>query len=506
MREIPIFIASSVREFEQERQELFSLLDTLNETYGKRGAKLLWNPPETNSRTLSFGGKQLDFDAFIPISEFFILIIGERVGYYTRHEYDLALERFKRTRRPKILPCFLKTASKEVREFRDSIRQAEIGIQYVDFYRDFDDIKNQIRQELTEYVVNSAEADDDEAEADNYLNRIKRKIHTLHGEIEHLNTLTVTQETVTEITYQYAEMERLVRKYKVEPDSLDDYLKFLHRQNLYDTAIELGHWLESFYKLENPGDRAWATLAHELGVCYKSINHYEQAEQYYQAELLIWRKLKDEPWIAQTCNNLGILLKNINRMEEAERYCREALKIRRRLASANPIDYEPSLAHTCNNLGYLLDDTSRKKEAERYYREALEIWRRLASVNSLTYELEVAHVCNNLAYLFIVANEMEVAVSSEQIIKAEPYLQEALKIKRRYAAANPNAYKPDMAVTLYNLGVLEYKRNQPDAATPYFEESLAIFEEFPHFMGEKQMCRDAIDKLQRGFASFPHKQ
>lgn len=153
------------------------------------------------------------------------------------------------------------------------------------------------------------------------------------------------------------------------------------------------------------------------------------------------------------------------------------------------------MALTCGNLRNLLSDTNRPEEAERYYREALEIYQRLAEANPAAYEPDLANICNNLAYLFIVADKMEVPVSPEQIAKAEPYLQEALKIYQRYAAANHKAYKSDVAIALYNWGVLEYKRNQPDAARPYFEKARAIFEEYPHCAKEVQQCRDALARL-----------
>lgn len=491
MREIPIFIASSVREFEQERKELFSLLDTLNATFGKRGAKLVWNPPETSSRTLSFGGKQLDFDAFIPISEFFILIVGQRVGPYTRHEYELALERLKRTRKPKILPCFLETVSQEARDFRDSIRQADIGVQYVDFYKDFGDIKNQILFELTNYVVNIVETDDDETEADNRLDRIKRKIHTLRGEIKYLKTLTVTQETVAEITYQYAEMARLVRKYKVEPDTLLDYMGFLSDQHQYDTAIEVGRWLEGFYQMENPGEEKLAMLKNLLGVCYNDMNQHEQAERYYREALEINRRLAAEnpayeQGVFQTYNNIAVVLENENRKKEAENYYRETLEFYKRLAKANPAAFECDLAIACNNLAALLSDTNRRKEAETHYREAIEIYRRLAKANPAKFEFYVAASYNNLAGLMYATNRIEAT---------ETYYREALKILKRLAKANPVAFEPYVAMTCYNLGRFELQittpkpgvvrlspRKQGDWDTPrrYFEEALSIDEKYPH--------------------------
>ena len=98
------------------------------------------------------------------------------------------------------------------------------------------------------------------------------------------------------------------------------------------------------------------------------------------------------------------------------------------------------MAKSLNNLAILLDDTNRKEEAERRYREALEI-------------------------------------------------------RRRLAKANPNAFEPDLAQSCYNLGLLEWKRDNLEVARRYFGEALSLYEKFPHLESNAQNCRDILDML-----------
>ena len=134
MRDILIFIASSVREFKSARWDIAEVMERLNRVYKKRGVEWIWNRPETESRMLNIGGSQLTYDEYIRQSEVFVLIIGRRVGFYTEHEYEVALEQFAKTGKPKILPCFLDCASDEAEAFRKKIQRAEIGVQFVDYY------------------------------------------------------------------------------------------------------------------------------------------------------------------------------------------------------------------------------------------------------------------------------------------------------------------------------------------------------------------------------------
>jgi Tfp pilus assembly protein PilF len=57
-------------------------------------------------------------------------------------------------------------------------------------------------------------------------------------------------------------------------------------------------------------------------------------------------------------------------------------------------------------------------------------------------------------------------------------LEEALAIRRALAVQNPDAYRPDAADTLNNLGVLSRDENRKAEARKDFEEALAIYREF----------------------------
>ena len=107
MRDIPIFIASSIVEFKDERKELIEYLWTLNKLYKPRGVRLEWDNPEDMSHEVFPDGTQSEIDKAICDSDFFFVIVGRDMGPYTLGEFETAWEQRKATGKPKVIPYFL---------------------------------------------------------------------------------------------------------------------------------------------------------------------------------------------------------------------------------------------------------------------------------------------------------------------------------------------------------------------------------------------------------------
>ena len=123
------------------------------------------------------------------------------------------------------------------------------------------------------------------------------------------------------------------------------------------------------------------------------------------------------------------------------------------------------------------------KAAEEAYQEALSIRRELAKANPEAYLPDVAMTLNNLAILYRDTQRMKAA---------EEAYQEALSIRRELAKANPEAYLPDVAVTLNNLAVLYRATQRMKAAEECCREAERLLEPLwranPHVHGD-QMAR-----------------
>ena len=99
------------------------------------------------------------------------------------------------------------------------------------------------------------------------------------------------------------------------------------------------------------------------------------------------------------------------------------------------------------------------------HKEALEIHRRLAKSNPQAYEPDVAMTLNNLAALYD---------DIQRFDESEAMYKEALEIYRRIAKSNPQAYEPDLASTFNNLAALYSNIQRFDESEAMYKEALEI--------------------------------
>ena len=128
------------------------------------------------------------------------------------------------------------------------------------------------------------------------------------------------------------------------------------------------------------------------------------------------------------------------------------------------IELSPTVEHHFE-YAYLLQSLNDFEKARRHYEEALQIHRELAQQNPEAYLPDVAISLNNLGVLLRDTNDLK---------KAQDYYEEALQIRRELARKNPEAYLPDVATSLNNLGNLPRNTNNLKKAQDYQEEALQI--------------------------------
>ena len=115
---------------------------------------------------------------------------------------------------------------------------------------------------------------------------------------------------------------------------------------------------------------------------------------------------------------------------------------------------------------YYLDDQNQHNMAIRLYERALDIYRRLAKSNPQAYEPNVAVTLNNLAILY---------KNTQRFTEGEVMYKEALEIRRRLAKSNPQAYEPDVSATLNNLASLYYETQRLTEGETMYKEALVFY-------------------------------
>ncbi|ODS36212.1 hypothetical protein BEH94_05145 [Candidatus Altiarchaeales archaeon WOR_SM1_SCG] len=116
-------------------------------------------------------------------------------------------------------------------------------------------------------------------------------------------------------------------------------------------------------------------------------------------------------------------------------------------------------------LGNLYSDLGRFKEAEESYGDALKIYKKLAEENPDAYLPDVATTQNNLGNLYSNLGRFK---------ESEESYGDALKIYKKLAEENPDAYLPDVAMTQNNLGILYSDLGRFEEAEKAYGEALGI--------------------------------
>ena len=131
------------------------------------------------------------------------------------------------------------------------------------------------------------------------------------------------------------------------------------------------------------------------------------------------------------------------------------------------IELSPTIEHHFK-YALLLQSLNDFEKARRHYEEVLQALQELAQQNPEAYLPEVAISLNNLGVLLSDTNDLK---------KAQDYYEEALQTHRELARKNPEAYLPDVAASLNNLGSLLSDTNDLKQAQDYYEKALQILRE-----------------------------
>lgn len=102
MKEIYIFLASSIDEFKYERLDLGDFIRKVTDLTIEQDVYLKFTICEDLSNSVSKNRKQDDYNKEIRNSNFFYVIFGNKAGDYTVEELEEAVKQYKITKSPNI--------------------------------------------------------------------------------------------------------------------------------------------------------------------------------------------------------------------------------------------------------------------------------------------------------------------------------------------------------------------------------------------------------------------
>ena len=106
MKKIKIFLASSITDLKYDRLEIGDFIRQLNDAYIDRDVYFSLIKCEDYDNSIVQEGKQAELDNEIANSELVFFLFFQKVGEYTRHEFDIALDAYRSKQTPKIVTYF----------------------------------------------------------------------------------------------------------------------------------------------------------------------------------------------------------------------------------------------------------------------------------------------------------------------------------------------------------------------------------------------------------------
>ncbi|MGK7895004.1 MAG: tetratricopeptide repeat protein [Xenococcus sp. (in: cyanobacteria)] len=192
-----------------------------------------------------------------------------------------------------------------------------------------------------------------------------------------------------------------------------------------------------------------------LGRFYAGQGSYNQAEQWHQKSLQVYRTRLGEKhyYVSISLNNLAASYSYQGRYSEAEPLYLQALEIDKKILG----EEHPSVATSLNNLGQLYSHRGRYSEAEPLLKQALELRKKLFGLE----HPDVATSLNNLGVFYD---------DQERYSEAESLLKQALELRKKLLGE----LNPDIAISLNNLGRFYRGQGKYSEAEPFYLQALEL--------------------------------
>jgi len=308
----------------------------------------------------------------------------------------------------------------------------------------FKHIQDALKEESVEYHKRTANY---------YKNKIQRFEENIDDKVELL---------YHQIRHQYD--QKLFRKFRRIASEINP------TNYSYKGLIEIGKDLESIVDKDEI-----SRLYDTLGVLYKNIQWYEDAEENITKALTLQRDLvkinrfKHVNGLVPILVNQGNLFLDLNFFDQAYTAYKEALEILLAFTQKNIVNQQKNQITIYNNIGlcyYHLQDYS---ESEAIYQHAISLINSIPRRFHKIIREEESLIYSNLGMLYTMMHRYK---------EAETALKNSLKLSKELSISDPLKYKNRYAGNLQNFAIFNRDLNRFYESEKLFREALGILKEF----------------------------
>ncbi len=214
----------------------------------------------------------------------------------------------------------------------------------------------------------------------------------------------------------------------------------------------------------------YAMTQNNLGLLYHAVQYYDEAVQSFQRSHEIYKLLaqRDELYLADQAEvvyNLGDLSEDREDAAQAEGYFLQCCALRERLLEMEREEWLEPLADAFYRLGNLYVLAEQYEHAEGCYMRSRELFDESIESNEEDEDdlVGLASLLNNLGRLYHLTDRYSEAEDAYLLCR---------EIRTQLAEADPETYELDLAIALFNLGLLYEAAQLPNEALEAWESSL----------------------------------
>lgn len=521
MKKIKIFLASSIGDLKEDRIELGDFIRQLNDIYLDRGVYFSLVKCEDYDNSIAAGGKQSVYDREIVDSELCVFLFFRKVGDYTRHEFDIALDAFRTAQKPKIVTYFkyVNSPDEAEGEVKAFMQMLDVEVKhYYNIYQNIDTLRLGLLMQIKLMGLDAEEPEVEDGKvvfggkvvADTArlpaftgsasLGELKEKYGAISARYYELREKLSSdvEDEETELEYRKVASERSQTEEKIR-EAEKAVLETL--RSMYAETAHGGLSPRSIagYRALERGDYAGALEILDTAKIMSDIAHYEEMKEGYREFIQTGvDELLQRIGVLKSCNLDEDVIAEIEQLYAAVETCVEKngldktplLSYAYFLATHNDRDKALEVA---TQLGYYYFDPKhpaddwkkadlwtligtiyvqkfRYGEAEGAFTKAEELYQKLAEKNFPAFASALANVYFSHGALYLTT--MKKFESARSIIKS------GLRCLEKLAAETPAAVEAGLAMGYGNLAATDVFLELNAEAEEAFKKAIGLYERF----------------------------
>ncbi|MBD2773299.1 tetratricopeptide repeat protein [Iningainema tapete] len=238
---------------------------------------------------------------------------------------------------------------------------------------------------------------------------------------------------------------------------------FQQAKQLYDLGVEqynqrqFSQALKTYQKVleiyRHGKQEDIAKTLYAIGITYIQLAQYQNASDFLNQALVLYRNIGERHRICDTLNSLGAVYNHLGNYSQALSYYQQALAISPEVGVT---------ADILNNIGGIYQATGQYNKALEYYQRTLDIHQKIGNKTS------IAHTLNSIGGVYYEQGQYSQALKLSQLALANAQSAQNLR---------------EQGNILNNIGLIESELGQYISAIQYYQQSLAIRRKIGDYSG-----------------------